>query len=159
MLLDHRVVDREGGLAGQTFFVDYDGDGVLDAGEPSGVSDATGAYVIEDVAPGNWPLRELGDPSFVCSFPATCSYGLTLGSGDVQTGFDFANWTGISKTGTKFEDLDADGSDREVGEPGPGPGPGPDIGDGAPPGSPQLRTGAARSRPHPGRRRAQSSGS
>ena len=42
---------------------------------------------------GTWTLRELGDPSFVCSFPAGCSYGLTIADGAVQTGFDFGNWT------------------------------------------------------------------
>jgi len=101
-----------------TFYVDYDGDGVLDPGEPTGVSDASGAYVIDNVTPGTWPLRELGNPGFVCSFPAACTYDVTIGDGEIQTGLDFANWTGISKTGTKFEDLDADGSDREPGEPG-----------------------------------------
>ncbi len=108
----------EGGLAGLTFYVDYDDDSVLDPGEPSGVSDANGDYVIDNVAPGTWPLRELANPSFVCSFPGACEYPLTVGSGESVGGLDFANWTGISKTGTKFEDLDADGSDREPGEPG-----------------------------------------
>ncbi|MEO6027250.1 MAG: hypothetical protein ABIR79_10335 [Candidatus Binatia bacterium] len=115
---DGLISPGEGGLPGQTFYVDYDDDGVLDPGEPRGVSDANGEYVIDEVAPGNWPLRELGNPSFVCSFPSACSYELVLGSGELQTGFDFANWSGITKTGTKFEDLDADGSDREPGEPG-----------------------------------------
>ncbi len=113
------VIDPgETGLAGLTFYVDYDDDGVLDPGEPFGVSDANGNYVIGDVAAGTWTLRELGDPSFVCSFPGGCAYELTIGDGEVVGGLDFANWTGISKTGTKFEDLDADGSAREAGEPG-----------------------------------------
>jgi hypothetical protein len=110
----------EGGLAGLTFYVDYDDDGVLDPGEPSGTSDGNGDYVIDNVVPGTWPLHELGNPNFVCSFPAACEYNVTVGDGELVTGLDFANWSGITKTGTKFEDLDADGSDREAGEPGLG---------------------------------------
>ncbi len=115
---DGQIDPGESGLAGLTFYVDYDDDGVLDPGEPSAVSGADGSYVIDDVAAGTWTLRELEDPGFVCSFPGTCAYALTVTDGEVQGGFDFANWTGITKTGTKFEDLDADGSPREAGEPG-----------------------------------------
>ncbi|MCC6766538.1 MAG: hypothetical protein IT293_17895 [Deltaproteobacteria bacterium] len=115
---DGAIDPGESGLAGVTFYVDYDDDGVLDPGEPFGTSDASGHYEIDDVAAGTWRLRELDDPGLVCSFPVTCSWALTIGDGEVQSGFDFANWTGISKTGTKFEDLDADGSPREAGEPG-----------------------------------------
>ncbi len=115
---DGQIDPGESGLAGATFYVDYDDDGVHDPGEPSGTSDASGAYVIDDVAAGTWVLREVDDPGFVCSFPGACSYALTIADGEVQIGFDFANWTGISKTGVKFEDLDADGGPREAGEPG-----------------------------------------
>ncbi len=90
---DGQIEPGETGLSGLTFYVDYDNDSMLDADEPSGVSDANGDYVIDGVAAGTWTLRELGDPSFVCSFPAGCSYGLTIADGAVQTGFDFANWT------------------------------------------------------------------
>ncbi len=34
------------------------------------------------------------------------------------TGNDFGNWTTATKSGVKFEDLDADGAAREDGEPG-----------------------------------------
>ena len=35
-----------------------------------------------------------------------------------MTGNDFGNWTTATKSGVKFEDLDADGQPREGGEPG-----------------------------------------
>ena len=108
----------EPGIGGLTFYVDYDGDAALDPGEPTGVSDANGDYVIENVAAGAWTVRELEDPSFVCSFPGACAYALAIGDGQSVDGLDFANWSGISKSGTKFEDLDADGNSREPGEPG-----------------------------------------
>ena len=42
----------------------------------------------------------------------------TFTSRAALTNNDFGNWTIISKSGVKFEDLDADGAAREAGEPG-----------------------------------------
>ncbi|HBP38692.1 MAG TPA: hypothetical protein DD640_08130, partial [Clostridiales bacterium] len=38
--------DDEVGLAGWTIFIDFDGDGVFDAGEPSAVTEADGTYML-----------------------------------------------------------------------------------------------------------------
>jgi uncharacterized repeat protein (TIGR01451 family) len=109
----------EDGLAGWTFFVDYDGDGTLDPGEPSGVSGADGAYVITGVNPGDWMLREVAQPGWSCSTPTPCSYALALDSDQDESGRDFGNFSRGSVAGAKFEDANASGS-RDPGEGGLG---------------------------------------
>ena len=69
---DGEIDAGEPGLAGFTFYVDYNDNGVLDPDEPSGVSDANGHYTISPVEPGNWTIREVGQDGYVCSFPSPC---------------------------------------------------------------------------------------
>ena len=108
----------EPGLAGWTIYVDYDDDSSLDAGEPSAVTDANGDYLITGITPGTWNVREVAQADWTCSFPNPCSYNETFLSGEAEIGNDFGNWEPAAKSGTKFEDLDADGSAQEAGEPG-----------------------------------------
>ena len=57
------------------------------------------------------------------SFPATAAcgtsrrLGITLTSGQLDSGNDFGNWTTATKTGMKFNDLNGDGV-KDAGEPG-----------------------------------------
>lgn len=80
----------EGGLAGWRFFVDYDGDGTLDADEPSAVSNANGTFTITGVKPGTYPLREVSQAGWICTTPVPCTYSVTL-SGNVSAGNVFGN--------------------------------------------------------------------
>jgi hypothetical protein len=64
------------------------------------------------VIPSDWYQSYPGTPA------SPGSYTETLGSQDVSDMNDFGNWTWATKSGTKFEDLDADGQPREAGEPG-----------------------------------------
>ena len=94
----------EGGLAGFTFYVDYDGDGLFDAGEPSAVSVADGSWTITGLRPGVFKVREVVSANHVCTTPSPCEYSLTLVSGEDQTGFVFGNFRAepaiqIDKTG------------------------------------------------------------
>ena len=57
------------GLGGWTIFVDYDNDGVLDAGEPSAVTAADGSYKITGIKDGTWNVREVGQPDWSCTSP------------------------------------------------------------------------------------------
>jgi len=115
----------EPGLGGWTIFVDYDGDGVKDDGEPFAVtsSDAAtlGAYTITGIKPGTYKVREEAQTGWTCSYPnvaadlavkpvvsTACWYEETFTSGVTERNNDFGNWTTASKTGMKFEDLDAD---------------------------------------------------
>jgi hypothetical protein len=83
--------EGEGPLAGFTFYVDYDGNGALDAGEPAAVSADDGSWTIAGINPGTWKVREQAVAGFTCTAPNPCEYDVTLRSGDAQTGKDFGN--------------------------------------------------------------------
>src|SRR3984885_1248006 len=61
----------EPGLPGWTVYVDYNNDGVFDsATEPSAVTGAGGTYTINNVTPGDWNVREIGQVGWTNSFPS-----------------------------------------------------------------------------------------
>jgi len=111
----------EPGLSGWTIFVDYDGDGDLDADEPSAVTDADGFYTIDGIVPGTYMVYEVMQGDFVQSLPGSPLFGYeeTFTSSSVFVENDFGNWEPASIMGMKFEDLDADGV-KEPGELGLG---------------------------------------
>jgi hypothetical protein len=116
--------DGEPGLEGWTMFVDYDGSGTKDAGEPYDVTDANGDYTITGIKPGTFQIYEiLLSEAWVCSYPnpgtpdaitgavmsTDCSHEETFTSGSAFADNDFGNWTTTSKSGHKWEDKDGDG--------------------------------------------------
>ena len=107
----------EPGLAGWTIYVDYDNDSVLDAGEPSAVTAAGGTYTISGIMPGTCTCARSRRPAGPARSRARASTRRRSSAGDDLTGNDFGNWTTATKTGMKFNDLDADGV-RDAGEPG-----------------------------------------
>ncbi len=124
----------EPGLAGWTInaFADLNGNGTLDVPVElipgpvnSVVTDATGAYSMS-LKPGKYVVCELLKPLWIQSFPAgnACGplgagYGITLISGQVDSDNDFGNYQKATKTGMKFDDLNANGV-KDAGEPGLG---------------------------------------
>jgi hypothetical protein len=83
--------DDEAGLAGWTIFVDYDGDGVKDANEPSAVTDASGYYSIAGVAAGTWDVVEVMQSGWVRTTPERI---VSLSSGESETNVNFGNFKG-----------------------------------------------------------------
>jgi hypothetical protein len=82
----------EGPLSGFVFYVDYNGNGALDAGEPAAASAADGTWGISGVKPGSYSVREAGDPNFTCTAPAgTCKYDLTFVGGQTANVGEFGN--------------------------------------------------------------------
>jgi uncharacterized repeat protein (TIGR01451 family) len=82
----------EGALAGFVFYVDYNGNGVLDAGEPAGTSHADGTWAISGIKPGGYPVREVSDPGYTCTAPAsTCRYDVTFTGGQTAAVGAFGN--------------------------------------------------------------------
>src|SRR5262249_40064926 len=111
--------------------------GVLDAAE-FGAGPATGGKVNTvagggeriGLKPGSYTVCEVLKPNWIHSYPApnnnkcsagaglgTSGYAITLASGQVDSGNDFGNWRQGSKSGTKYNDLNANGT-RDAGEPG-----------------------------------------
>jgi hypothetical protein len=82
----------EGPLSGFVFYVDYNGNGTLDAGEPAGVSQADGTWAIGGIQPGSYAVREAADPNYACTAPAgTCKYDVTLTGGQTAAVGEFGN--------------------------------------------------------------------
>ena len=49
----------ERGLSGFTIYLDLNNNGSFDGSEPSRVTDANGNYLYDNLAPGNYTLREI----------------------------------------------------------------------------------------------------
>ena len=75
----------DAGLAGVTVYVDANDDGVLDDGEPSAVSDATGAYTIAGVVSGTYHVRAVGPTGDAQTAPATGVQTVAVDGGGTAT--------------------------------------------------------------------------
>ena len=120
---------NEPGLAGWTItaYVDANANGVRDAGEntvaDSTVTGAGGTYSLS-LNPGRYLVCETQQAGWTQSFPANnvCGTGqggwaINLTSGQLDSGNDFGNFQRATKTGMKFNDLNANGV-KDQGEPG-----------------------------------------
>ncbi len=86
------------GLAGFTFYVDYNGNGVLDAGgndpEPSATSDANGNWQINGVKPGTNDVKEVGQAGWTCTQPSPdCLYSIDANGAVIPGTLVFGNST------------------------------------------------------------------
>jgi hypothetical protein len=61
----------EPGLAGIMFFVDVNNNGRINVGEPAAVTGADGSFVIPNIQPGTYPVREILAGGYVPTLPAT----------------------------------------------------------------------------------------
>jgi hypothetical protein len=106
--------DNEPGLPGFQIYADYNGNGQLDSGEPSTVSDSKGRYILNDIRRPTYTLRERLLPPrrratkrWLCSFPNEHTeggfggpgLGFPCGWGPINSpqepnakGRDFGNW-------------------------------------------------------------------
>jgi hypothetical protein len=69
-----------GGVDGQTVYLDLKGDGRLDAGDPTASTDTLGLYAFAGLAPGTYTVRVAPYPGNIATFPA--------GSGQTVTAID-----------------------------------------------------------------------
>lgn len=81
----------EPGLAGVYIYLDLDGDGRPDVGEPASVSKADGSYVLSPPAAGTYQIREVVDPGYVQTFPASGFHTAVFDGRNPIRGFDFGN--------------------------------------------------------------------
>ncbi|MFL5781701.1 MAG: SdrD B-like domain-containing protein, partial [Thermoleophilaceae bacterium] len=118
---------RPASISGTTY-EDLNADGDRDAGEPgtSGrtvhlgsrttTTDTNGDYSFGNVDPGSYTVTVDEPAGWICSAPAGCSHGVTVGSGEGVTGKDFGDYRKLAIAGTSYEDSDGDGT-RDAGEP------------------------------------------
>jgi hypothetical protein len=93
----------EGAMGSRKVFIDSDNDGVLDAGEVSTVSSATGAYTFGNLLPGEYHLRALPGKGWRVGGPIA-GYDLTVGVGQVLTAKNFGVTQMALVSGTVFND-------------------------------------------------------
>ena len=96
-------------LSGWTVFLDTNGSGKLAAGDPSAVTNASGAYALSvsfaNVSPGTYKLLEV-PPSGVVNFtptqPAGGAYSLNIAAGAAYSGENFGNYYSVPPTVTSI---------------------------------------------------------
>ena len=96
--------DGEPTIEGWKLYIDLNNNNLLDAGEPTTLTDANGNYVFTDLDDATYTIREAPDSDqsaglkgFFCSFPskvdANCEHSVTISAQDRNvTGKDFANY-------------------------------------------------------------------
>jgi hypothetical protein len=72
-------------LAGVTVFVDLNGNGVLDSGEPSASTDANGVYTIANLPAGSYTVGVVSTPGVAFTMPAGGVASVTLAAGQTLT--------------------------------------------------------------------------
>lgn len=110
---DGRLSSGENGVGGVTVFVDRDNDGVLDPGETSTTTSATGSYSLS-VGSGSFRIVAVAPSSFAGTSAAQTVTVGTSGASNVNLGLSRVS---ADITGTVFADLDGNGV-RDAGEPG-----------------------------------------
>ena len=82
--------ESEPGLEGWIIYLDLNGNGSLDEGEPTAVTDAAGNYAFTGLASGTYIVAEVPKPGWRRTCPAE-AYTVELGPGEEATGLDFGN--------------------------------------------------------------------
>ncbi len=111
---DGMVDPEEPRLAGWRVYADLNSNGMFEQGEPSDVSDGSGLYIIPNLAPGTYTIRQVGQAGFVQTFPSG-PYTATLGEREFERGRNFSNRPESALLGSiQGRVLDVD-SDPEIG--------------------------------------------
>lgn len=85
-----RDADSDAGLADWRIFIDLNGDGQWDGGEPSDLTDGNGYYRIPDVEPGTYRVCEEMQDGWEPTDGRVCVEGVTIVAG-LTTSQDFRN--------------------------------------------------------------------
>ena len=81
----------ETGIAGVYIYVDLDNDSRIDVGEPAAITDEDGNYGIDYNEAGSVTVREVLDPGYVLTAPASGQHDITIVAGLPYIDVDFGN--------------------------------------------------------------------
>jgi uncharacterized protein YkwD len=87
----------EGGFGGFTVFVDADSDGLLDAGENSTVTNASGSYTLTGLSGGTYDIGVLARGGYLATTSESLS--VSVGPGQASAGNDFGQFQWLTKSG------------------------------------------------------------
>ena len=109
----------EAAIAGVKVFVDVNSNGKLDAGEPSGVTSATGSVAIAGLKAGSYKIRQVVPAGQVATTPAGGFVPVTLAADSSKATALFGDAKPVSIRGNVFADGNADAKQNtfEVGIP------------------------------------------
>jgi hypothetical protein len=79
------LTSASSGLSGVTVFVDLNGNGVLDPGEPSASTDTNGTYSIPNLTAGSYTVGVVSTPGVAFTVPAGGVASVTLAAGQTLT--------------------------------------------------------------------------
>jgi RHS repeat-associated protein len=80
----------EPGLANWVVYLDQNGNGRRDPGEPFTTTDANGRYTFDNLSPASYTVALEGQPGWKETAPAEQTHVVNLAAGQVLTGVDFA---------------------------------------------------------------------
>jgi len=90
----------EPGLAGWTIYADANGDGQLDPGERSAVTDKDGVYLLADLAAGQHVVAEAPQAGWLQRYPAAGTHTIDLVPGEIRQNIHFGNHWNVLPTVT-----------------------------------------------------------
>lgn len=101
----------EAGLEGWTIFLDTNNNRVLDGGELSAVTDASGEYLFLSLAAGDYEVTEQLPDGWDVSPGSDSRQTVAVNGGEVSNAGDFANFTVLNGavSGTMWNDLNRNG--------------------------------------------------
>jgi subtilisin family serine protease len=108
------------GIEGWTIYLDLNNSGILDEGDLSTLTDADGNYSFTNLPFGSYTVSEEVPATWEQTSPGyfyNASHYVYLGPGETFGSLDFGNWQPSFISGTKWHDIDADGT-QDADEPG-----------------------------------------
>jgi hypothetical protein len=106
------------GLSGWQLYLDLNNTGVFAANDPTATTDSQGNYTFRGLAAGTYTVREMLQTGWLQTAPAAGFYTVTIdGPATTVSGRDFGNFKLVTISGTKYNDINGNGS-RDAGEPG-----------------------------------------
>ncbi|MFO0889623.1 MAG: SdrD B-like domain-containing protein [Isosphaeraceae bacterium] len=101
----------EPGLAGWTVFLDLGGDGNLDPGDPTAITDESGHYAFLGLAGGSYQVTEVVPEGWSPADGFGTSQLVDVNAGETATAEDFANFTVLNGSirGTVWNDVNRNG--------------------------------------------------